>query len=218
MDSLITATMQYKSPCVFREKTVSPIFQGIYNFETGTIECGNDILTTTIKFDETYYKSLSYGEQVVPKFLLSEYMYYLEYFNALLVVPFYDTGVIIVTSTNSFVYYFEHNVINTSSYKYHNIDTLFGRKLHKVGIYKTIVNSYDIVSTVPYLYVDEDGYFLTSKGYIKTSLGEVNPNDNDLNITSLICGLFAKGYDGIIVDKGDKIRPFIIENCRMELY
>lgn len=187
-----------KSFCMFRETISSPLFETIYDFETGTLECvGTDKFE--FKLEDYYYKQyktpMGYGSPVARDY----YVLALQLTNGLFAVNFYDIGIISVAQGEIFIILFEGlRVESKQKFKPEQFN-LFNYPMFPIGMYKTVVRQLSIVQQQCCLMVGENGEFVTNHGVVRT--GVVVPRDKTevYSMTGLV-SVWRKGYDGILYD------------------
>lgn len=205
-----------KSHCLFREDVKSPIFESVYDFNTGQI---NNVPPTKFKyvlpdfFIREYDLPVNYGLSIPREY----YILALQITNGLVAVNFYDVGVTVITKDSIVVLFFEG--LSTKYYEDLNMfkGNIFNYNKSYVGVYKTVVIQLDIPQNQCYLVVDDQGDFVTNKGIVKTGITNFKSLDEVMEIPGCVPA-WRDGFDGILYDNDNCLRKFKIEDDKVVLY
>lgn len=188
--------------CMFRENIDSPVFESMYDFNTGCIDNVPKSKFNVILDDYFWNDGYNPHDFGLPHDY-SFYMMALQLTKGLFVVNYYDVGITVVSKEGIYLF-----LLGDKTCKYcGEFDcaefNLFNYKKTRIGMFKTEVSQLDVSRDFNFLYIDDQGRFLTSEGIVDT--GITRKEDVDLKIIMQGCiPAWRNGYDGIVYDENNK--------------
>lgn len=203
-----------KSFCMFREDTLSPIFESQYNLLTGVIE---NVPVDKFKCILPTYFSTDYQVPVNYNLHLAKeyYIMALQLTNGLLAFNFYDIGVTVVAKSGVYVL-----LLEGCSLKFHDNVSLEGQNIFNydkfpIGTYKTVVRQLDVPQTPCFLVVDSEGNFLTEHGVVSSTKIVKGRTVEELVDLKGTIGAYREGFDGMLLNSLDEQFKFKVTGDRL---